>query len=232
MTRLMFWKRVLDFVLPRYCKVCGRRLDTAEIHLCVACYLSMPFMDYKPDGISPAERILLTNSKVVRASSVIHYDRESDYRHILFHLKYWNHPEVGSWLARIGAEQLIPKGFFQGVDCIVPLPLTRSKEKQRGYNQCMYIAQGISQVTGLPVVTGSVIRDEDRTRQATLGKFQRWGNAQGLFKVSDCEPLRGRHILVVDDVMTTGATLCSLIDTIVLAVPDVRISVFTLALAL
>ena len=91
MTRLMFWKRVLDFVLPRYCKVCGRRLDTAEIHLCVACYLSMPFMDYKPDGISPAERILLTNSKVVRASSVIHYDRESDYRHILFHLKYWNY---------------------------------------------------------------------------------------------------------------------------------------------
>ena len=96
----------------------------------------------------------------------------------------------------------------------------------------MYISQSMSQVSVFPVVADSVILDEYRTRQATLGKFQRWLNAQGLFKVSDCEPLRGRHILVVDDVMTTGATLCSLIDTIVLAVPDVRISVFTLALAL
>lgn len=224
-------RMLLEFVFPRYCKVCGRRLDPSEEELCISCYLGMPRLEYDMDSINPAERMLLTERSMVRAASVLQYSKESDYRNILFHLKYWHHPGVGQWLARIGATDLYEKGFFEGVDCIVPLPLTRRKEIKRGYNQCMHIAKGIHKVTGLPIVNNAVIREENRTKQAGLGKYQRWSNAQGLFKVSDAETLSGMHILIVDDVLTTGATLCSMIDTIEQSVSDIKVSVFTLALA-
>ena len=228
--KMYFWKRVFDFLLPRYCKVCGRRLDTSETNLCVSCYLSMPFLDYQSGNFSPAERILLTERNVVRAASVIQYEKESNYRRILFHLKYWNHPEVGTWLACIGAERLAAKGFFEGIDSMVTLPLSAHKYRKRGYNQCDYIAQGISRVTGLPLINGAVERDVEHQRQAGLGRYQRWGNAEGLFSVPHPELLEGRHILLIDDVMTTGATLCSLIDVINDSVRNIRISVFTLAI--
>lgn len=226
LVRLLF-----EFVFPRYCKVCGRRLDPLEEELCITCYLGMPRLEYDMNKINLTERMLLTERSLVRAASIFQYSKESDYRNILFHLKYWHHPKVGQWLARIGAAELQDKGFFAGVDCIVPLPLTRRKEIRRGYNQSMHIAKGVCIVTGIPILKDAVVRKVNRSKQAGLGKYQRWNNAQGLFEVADADSLRGRHILIIDDVVTTGATLCSMIDTIEAAVPDIRVSVFTLALA-
>ncbi|MBO7588954.1 MAG: ComF family protein [Bacteroidaceae bacterium] len=224
---------VTDFLLPRYCKVCGRRLSVSEEHLCIGCYIGLPIVEYDFRTLSRTETLLLSERNIVRASSLLQYDKESDYRKILFHLKYWGHPEVGSWMATIGARKLGDAGFFVDVDFIIPLPLTRRRLRKRGYNQCMYIANGIRKVTGLPVVEHAVIRHEDnRSHQAGLGLFQRWSNAQGIFQVIDPEPLRGKHILLVDDVLTTGSTLCSLIGTLNQSVPDIRVSVFTLAITI
>lgn len=224
-------RMLLDFVFPHYCKVCGHRLDPSENELCITCFLNMPRLEYNKDVINPTEKMLLTEKSLVRAVSLMQYSKESDYRNILFHLKYWHHPKVGQWLARIGAAELKEKGFFEGIDCLVPLPLTFRKEIQRGYNQCVFIAKGIREVTGLPIIGSAVIREVEHSHQAGLGKYQRWSNAQGLFKVADADALKGKHILIIDDVLTTGATLCSMIDTIEAAVPDIKVSVFTLALA-
>lgn len=224
-------RRLFEFVLPHYCMVCGRRLDPSEQQICITCYLGMPRIGYEMDSINPTERILLAEKSLVRAASMFMYDKESDYSNILFHLKYWRHPKVGRWLAGIFARELQAKGFFEGIDCIVPLPLTYWKEIRRGYNQCMHIAKGVRKVTGLPILRNAVIRKVNRTKQAGLGKYQRWHNAQGLFEVADAGALRGRHILIIDDVVTTGSTLCSMIDTIVSVVPDIRVSVLTLAIA-
>ena len=225
-----FFSSVADFLMPRYCKVCGRRLSVSEEHLSISCYLGLPIVDYDRNTLNRTEAVLLSESSFVRGTSLLHYDKESDYRKILFHLKYWGHPDVGSWIASIGARKLGEIGFFNDIDAIVPLPLTRRKMRKRGYNQCMYIAQGIREVTGLPVIEHAVTRNADKTHQAGLGLFQRWSNAQGLFSVSDAHALQGRHILIVDDVITTGATLCSMIDTIGQSVPDIKVSVFTLAI--
>ena len=226
LVRLLF-----EFVFPHYCKVCGRRLDPTEEELCISCFLGMPRLDYDMNAINPTERMLLTERSLVRAASILNYSKESDYRNILFHLKYWHHPKVGRWLARVGAMPLAGQGFFEGIDFIVPLPLTFWKELKRGYNQCTYIAKGIKELTGIPIVSDAVILEKKHSKQAGLGKYQRWKNAQNLFKVVRPELLAGKHILVVDDVITTGATLCSLIDAIQEAVPDIRVSVFTLAIA-
>ena len=226
----MLVRRLFEFVFPHYCMVCGRRLDPQEEQLCISCFLSMPRLDYDMDAINPTERLLLAERCLVRAASMFMYDKDSDYRNIFYHLKYWHHPKVGQWLARIAAAELMEKGFFNGVDCIIPLPLTYWKEIRRGYNQCVHIAKGIRKITGLPIMTDAVKREKEHTRQAGLGKYQRWNNAQGLFKVTDPSLLAGRHVLIVDDIATTGATLCSLIDAMQQSIPDLKVSVFTLAL--
>lgn len=202
-----------------------------EEQLCVTCFLGMPRLEYRADVINPTERMLLTEKSLVRAASVLQYSKESDYRNILFHLKYWRHPQVGVWLARVGAQELLSKGFFEGIDCIVPMPITYWKEIKRGYNQCSFIAKGIRKATGLPIVNNAVKCVKAHSKQAGLGKYQRWNNAQDLFQVTDPSLLAGKHVLVVDDVITTGATLCSLIDVMEANIPDLRVSVFTLAVA-
>lgn len=225
------FKMILEFVFPRYCKVCGHRLDPSEEQLCITCYLNMPRLDYNMNELNPTEKILLTEKSLVRAASLFQYNKESEYRNILFHLKYWHHPRVAVWLSAIGAKELMEKGFFEGIDCMVPLPLTYWKELRRGYNQCTYIAKGINKSTGIPVISNALKRVKEHTKQAGLGKYQRWRNAQDLFKVADPSLLAGKHVLIIDDVVTTGATLCSLIDVMEAEIPDLKVSVFTLAIA-
>ena len=188
-------------------------------------------MEYEKDSINPTERMLLSQHSLVRATSLFHYDKDSTYSNILFHLKYWRHPHVGTWLARIGATELMSQGFFEGIDCIVPMPITYWKEIKRGYNQCSFIAKGIRQATGLPIINNAVKRVNEHSKQAGLGKYQRWNNAQDLFAVTDPSLVAGKHILLLDDVITTGATLCSLIDVMEAEIPDLKVSVFTLAIA-
>lgn len=221
---------LFEFVFPHYCKVCGRRLDPSEEQLCISCYLGMPRLEYDMKAINPAERLLLAEKSLVRAASMFLYDKESDYRNIFFHLKYWRHPKVGRWLAGIGAQELLSKGFFEGIDCIVPLPITYWKELKRGYNQCSFIAKGIRKATGLPIISNAVKRVHEHSKQAGLGKYQRYKNVQDLFKVTNSSLLQGKHVLIIDDIITTGATLRSLIDVMERSIPDLKVSVFTLAL--
>ena len=219
-----------DVLMPRYCKVCGRRLSVCEEHLCAACTLKMPLLPYSRDTLSQTETLLLGETSLVRAASYFRYDKESEYRKILYHLKYYAHPDVGRCLARRAATLFDGEGFFEGIDYIVPVPLSRGKRRKRGYNQCDYIARGIQSVTGLTVRTDVVVRSVSNQVQAKKGRMQRWLNAEGIFAVTDAGALANRHVLVVDDVVTTGATIMSLMD-VMSASADVRISVFTLALA-
>lgn len=221
---------IADVLLPRFCKVCGRRLTVGERHLCAVCTLKMPVLHYKNGEVNSTEQRLLGEKCLVRAASYMQYDKESGYRKILYHLKYYSHPDVGRYLAVMAAEELNSAGFFYGVDFILPVPLSHRKYRKRGYNQCDYIATGIAQVTGLPVRIGVVSRRVSNQVQAKKGMLQRWDNAEGIFRVDDADALEDRHVLVVDDILTTGATLSSMIEAMEQAAPSVRVSVFTLGL--
>ncbi len=224
-------KSLTEMLLPRYCKVCGRRLTIGEEHLCITCLLSMPlFKNYK-GGMNRPEELLISSHTLVRAESMLVYDKESNYRKILYHLKYYGHPDVATYLSAVAASRLKNDGFFDGVDLIIPVPLSRKKFRKRGYNQCSYIAKGINKITGIEIVENAVVRTVANTQQAGKGKYQRWGNADGIFMVAKPEMLENRHLLVVDDVMTTGSTLSSILEIIEKTVPSVKLSVFTLALA-
>ena len=146
-------------------------------------------------------------------------------------MKYSDRPEIGERMAATAAKELLERGFFEGVDIIVPLPLSRKKKSQRGYNQCDQIAIGISKVTGIAIDNKSVIRHIANATQTHKQREERWKNVENIFSVTDSPSLKGKHILLVDDVLTTGATLTSCGKAILAASPDTKISIFTLACA-
>lgn len=202
-----------------------------EQHLCIGCLLDLPRTHYEryPDNLLMQH--FMEWPEVVRATAYFFYYKEGRYSSLIHHLKYHDHPEVGTWLGRIAAAELKRADFFHGVDLIVPVPLSKKRYRQRGYNQCDYIARGISEVIGVPVCSKCVERVVDTETQTHKGRIERWRNTEGIFRVKDSEALQGKHVLIVDDVSTTGATVHACISAL-LTVPGVRVSIFVLAKAM
>lgn len=205
-------------------------MSPGEEVLCVRCQADLPRVRTVSFEENDIARIFWGLVPIEKGISFFHYTPHSPHSRILFELKYHNHPEVGKTMGRMMAEELKATNFFNGIDLIVPIPLSRKKERQRGYNQSDWIAWGISEATGIPTDTTSVVRTKSNPSQTTLDHRQRRENVRDIFAVWHPESLEGRHILLVDDVITTGATMLSCAETIARAC-RVRFSVLSLAWA-
>ena len=205
-------------------------MSPGEEVLCVRCQADLPRVRTVSFEENDIARIFWGLVPIEKGISFFHYTPHSPHSRILFELKYHNHPEVGKTMGRMMAEELKATNFFNGIDLIVPIPLSRKKERQRGYNQSDWIAWGISEATGIPTDTTSVVRTKSNPSQTTLDHRQRRENVRDIFAVRHPESLVGRHILLVDDVITTGATMLSCAETIARAC-RVRFSVLSLAWA-
>lgn len=215
----------IDFILPRHCAVCGEVLSRGEQELCLNCLLAMPLID--DVHCAELEKLFWGIVPVEGAASYFYYRKGSPYNNLLHNLKYRNRPQIGLMLAKNAAKELLPKGFFNGVELIVPLPLSQKKKRSRGYNQCDYIAEGVSSVTGIPVCRECVCRTKANETQTHKSREERWKNVEGIFSVSNPEMVCGKHVLLVDDVLTTGATIADCARALIAV--DCRVTVFTLA---
>ena len=205
-------------------------MSPGEEVICVRCQADLPRVRTVSFEENDIARIFWGLVPIEKGISFFHYAPHSPYSRILFELKYHDHPEVGKTMGRMMAEELKATSFFDGIDLIVPIPLSRKKERQRGYNQSDWIAWGISEATGIPTDTTSVVRTKSNPSQTTLDHRQRRENVRDIFAVRHPGSLEGRHILLVDDVITTGATMLSCAETIARAC-RVRFSVLSLAWA-
>lgn len=226
---MKLWSDILDLLLPRRCVMCGRRLTVDEKHLCTTCFMHLPMTDNHKVEHSQLEKQFWGLFPVGRAVAMFHHDGEQT-RHILYNIKYWGHPELATYLASIYAKELKENHFFEGIDAIIPLPLHWRRQMKRHYNQSHYIAQGIHQVTGLPIYKHVVKRTTNNPSQTRMKVHQRMENVKEIFSLTHPETIAGKHLLLVDDVTTTGATLTSCAKELA-KVPGVTISILTLALA-
>ncbi len=175
-------------------------------------------------------RLLWGQVEVERVAALFYYEAGSETDKIVYDLKYHNHPEIGEEIGRMIAREFAPAAFFDGIDAVVPLPLARRRQQQRGYNQSMMVARGVSAVTALPIFDKVARRTVFVKSQTSMGRWDRIDNVAGVFEVSQAETLQGKHILLIDDVMTTGATVISCIRELQ-RVADVRVSVLTIGFA-
>lgn len=223
-----WWSRFLDFISPRLCVVCGRRLSPTERSLCAVCQLHLPRtgFQFSPDD-NPMAQLFWHLVPVERAAAFIYYQSHSEMARMVYELKYRNSPDVGEDLGRLMATDMQLAHFFDGIDLLVPVPLTNKRLRQRGYNQSEMLAQGISDITHLPVVPKALKRQVFRESQTHLSRHERQENVDGIFVAADAKTLKGRHVLLIDDVCTTGATLMSCAQALA-PIEGIRISVLTL----
>lgn len=222
-----FW----SLLFPRCCVVCGSPLSRGEECLCTCCNINLPRTGFHLRKDNPLECLFWGRIPgLKRASSFLFYRKGSDFRRILHLLKYGGYKELGEVMGRYMAAELSSGGFFDGVDMIIPVPLHRKKQKLRGYNQSEWIARGIASVTDIPLCAECMIREKNTETQTRKSTFERWENVEGIFRLCDTVHFEGKHVLLVDDVLTTGATTVACASAFA-GVSGIRISVLTLAVA-
>lgn len=230
MSMIRWIDALLNLLFPRSCVVCGGCLVKGEETVCTMCNSRMPRTNYHLQPDNEIEQRFWGKAEIERATSYFFYNKGSDYRHILFKLKYNGYKELGEVMGRYMANELLASDFFKGVDVVIPVPLHSKRKKVRGYNQSEWIALGISLATGIPMDLNTLVRSVSNNTQTRKSVFDRWDNVKDVFQVTSPEKIQGKHILLVDDVLTTGATLVSC-ATKLLESSDVKISIITLAVA-
>ncbi len=213
---------------PQVCAGCGSDLIGAEQWLCLECLRQLPATDFAFHAGNPVEKIFWGRVNCLAASAHYYFTKNAALQHVLHQFKYNGKKQLGHYFGRIMGKALQQSGRFADIDMLVPLPLFASREKRRGYNQAAVLCEGIESVMKLPVVKDLVIRTTATETQTHKNRIERWQNIEGKFELKDAERLQHKHILLVDDVITTGATLdaCA---TELLKKADVRISIATLA---
>ena len=223
---------LLDFIslfAPRTCPVCGNDMSRDCIAVCTMCEITAPLTNLWEEADNAMTQRFWGIIPVERAAALFWYVEGSEWRQAVHHFKYsgtWlTAYNMGRWLGRLMRQS----GNFDQIDLIVPVPLQWLRRRGRGYNQSEYIARGIAAELGAKLELRAIRRYRYNRTQTSRSATERWSNVEGIFRVTKPERLQGHHILLVDDVLTTGATIMSLGEAIHNAVTDCRLSVATLA---
>lgn len=224
------WDDFLSLLFPRLCYACGNHLLRNEKLICTECFVMMPRTNYHLDRDNPVAQLFWGRCRIEKAAAFSFYNRGSRIRNLIHNLKYKSIKEIGYELGRIYGTSLQNSGFLEGIDLIIPVPLHPSKKHQRGFNQSEVISSGLSESTGLVMDTKILERKVKTVTQTRRSRYDRWVNVEGIFIVTDENKIKGKHILLVDDVITTGSTLESCVNEL-LKTDNVRVSIAALAVA-
>lgn len=220
--------RILDFISPRLCVVCGQRLAPTERSLCSVCLFHLPRTDFHQKPLdNPMAQLFWGLAPIEKAAALFYYHPHSETAQLVYRLKYNNRPDIGEDIGRVMANELQATDFFSDIDVLLPVPLASKRLRQRGYNQSEQLAKGISDITHLPIVTKALRRKHFQQSQTTLNRWQRQENVEDTFWLKDGSQLQDKHVLLIDDICTTGATLISCANTLK-DIKGIRISVLTL----
>ena len=220
-----------DVAMPRLCPVCSQALDSDEQWLCRKCFANLPRTRYEEVDFNTMEQHFAGKVPIERATAYFFYEKGSPYASILHDIKYHSMPRMGQWLTARAVGDMQASHFFDGIDVVTAVPLHRSKLAHRGYNQSEYLARGIADALGINYIEAlKAIRPH--STQTHKGAMERWQNIQGNYVLNEkvVSQLEGKHILLVDDVITTGSTL-TVCASLLKQIPGVTVSLFTLAAA-
>ncbi len=230
MKRPAFLEDFISLLYPRVCAACGNSLFKHEEVICTYCLYHLPKANFHLMEDSPLDRVFWGRAQLAKTAALYNFQKKSKVQHLIHQLKYKDRKDVGIYLGKILGADLLKSGAFEDVVKVIPVPLHPEKQRKRGYNQSEQIAIGLAKALDIEMDATSFIRTVDTSTQTRKSRFARWENVKEIFQVTAPEALTNRHILLVDDVITTGATLESAAH-MLLAIEGVKLSVACLAFA-
>lgn len=225
---MIFFKYLIDLFFPECCLVCTQRLVKQENYLCVNCLSDFPLTNHIDTPNNKLEEVFAGRFPFERIASFAFFTKEGFLQPIIHELKYRNRPDLGIFLGEMLGAKLKSNPFYRNIDLIVPIPIHPKRMKDRGYNQSLEIVKGIIKHLSMPYDSENLIRLINNPSQTGLTKTQRWDNVENIFEIISPSIFENKHILLVDDVVTTGATLESCAKKILSCCPNSKISIITI----
>ena len=200
-------KEIISFLFPVHCPICGRLLEGSGPVLCIRCEYGMPRTGFSGQPDNPVSRLFWGRARVQEGTALFRFDKGSPYQALLHDLKYRGNRKAGIYLGRL-LGQTLEGTVYSSCDLLIPVPLHPKRFRKRGYNQSSLIASGVSDITGIPVQERVLLRIRQHASQTSRGKYDRYWNVREDFELArDSPDLYGKKVLLIDDVVTTGATL-------------------------
>ena len=215
----------LSLFFPEVCAACGTSLVKQEVEICLECEVDLPYTNFHLIPDNTVARQFWGRVPLKSCSALLFFTKGTKVQNLLHQFKYNNRPEIGVKLGEMYGRILLGTEGYVSPDVILPVPLHPKKMRKRGYNQSDYFAQGLANTLKVPVLKSGLQRAENTSSQTKKNRFSRYENMKDMFFVPEIDTLKGKHILLVDDIITTGATLeaCS--------VPLLEVSGTTLSIA-
>ena len=223
-------KSLINLFFPRVCAACGNILLDSEDTVCTICRYLLPKTQYELNPDNPLAQMFYGQMPFNVVMAEFFFSKTGKVQHLIHGLKYHHCRENGIFLGQEIGKSLLKAADYQNIDYIIPIPLHPKKEKIRGYNQSHVIAEGISEMTDIPIAEDTLVRSVFTATQTRKTREERWENVKDIFELKNAERIANKHVLLVDDVLTTGATIMSAGKALMQA-EGIKISVATVACA-
>lgn len=225
---LHYLEELLFMVFPEVCNACGQPLHKHEKLICNYCKVKLPYTNFHTYTDNPIEKIFWGRVPIEKAGAYLYFQKGNRVQHLMHRFKYKGKKEIGELIGSLYGTELLQSNYFTDAEVIIPVPLHPAKLKKRGFNQSEYFAKGLSHALNIPCDSEILIRATASSTQTKKNRFERWQNVESIFKIQDYQKLSNKHIILVDDVITTGATVEACTNTLMNASPK-KISFLALA---
>ena len=220
----------ISLIFPQVCASCGNSLYKNEQTICIYCIYHLPKTNFHLDNDNPIAKIFWGRINIHSASAYYGFNKGGKVQHLIHQLKYKGQKEVGFAIGKLYGFELKKSTDFNTIDTIIPVPLHPKKIKKRGYNQSESFAEGLSSSMAVATDFKTLFRAHESETQTKKSRFNRWQNVESIFQLKENKTLEGKHVLLVDDVITTGATLEACAQTLQ-QISGIKISIATIAYA-
>jgi ComF family protein len=227
---MSFLSDFFSLIYPNVCMSCGKPLFRFENCICSYCLYHLPQTNFHLNNNNPVSRLFWGRVKFESAASFLYYNKGGKIQHLIHQLKYKDQKQVGFFLGSKYGELLKKADGFNSIDTVIPVPLHPRKQRKRGYNQSDHIADGISNAMEIRTDKTTLFRAFASETQTKKSRYNRFQNVSSVFALKDSKILQGRHVLIVDDVITTGSTIEACITTLQ-QTHDIKVSIASIAVA-
>lgn len=224
------YNNLLHLLFPQLCCYCHGELLSSETALCFSCIQQLPTTNFATYHNNDAYQHFIGRVPVIKATAFTFFTKAGMMQELLHQVKYHEQKDLGILLGKIFAEELVVQNWLAGIDYIMPVPLHKQKLNKRGYNQSSIIAKGIVALSNIPLIDNVLIRTKNTDSQTRKNRRERIDNVTNVFKLKEATTIANKHLLLIDDVLTTGATIEACANALLKA-PGVKISVATIAIA-